>query len=102
MDDSRGCAIKDPSRLSTIKDLLYNVLRGSNHPKTARKTLSPPGVTNRDRRLHQSMLADRDYERIERAGRGGFRDRDKCPLPHVTIIDCLKKDYNVVTMRAKD
>ncbi|TKY63037.1 ACT domain-containing protein ACR6 [Spatholobus suberectus] len=27
-DDSSGCAIKDPSRLSTIRDLLSNVLRG--------------------------------------------------------------------------
>ena len=101
-DDSSGCAIKDPSRLSTIRDLLSNVLRGSNDPKTARTTLSPPGVTNRDRRLHQIMFADRDYERIERAGRGGLRDRDKRPLPHVTVVDCVEKDYTVVTMRAQD
>lgn len=103
-DDSSGSAIKDPSRLSTIRDLLSNVLRGSSDPKTARTTLSPPGVTNRDRRLHQIMFADRDYERIERAGRGGHRDRDrdKRPLPHVTVVDCVEKDYTVVTMRAKD
>lgn len=101
-DDSSGCAIKDPSRLSTIRDLLSNVLRGSNDPKTARTTLSPHGVTNRDRRLHQIMFADRDYERIERAGRGGLRDRDKRPLPHVTVVDCVEKDYTVVTMRAQD
>lgn len=102
-DDSSRCAIKDPSRLSTIRDLLCNVLRGSCDPKTARTTLSPPGVTNRDRRLHQIMFADRDYEkRVERAGQRGIRDRDESPFPHVTVIDCIEKDYTVITMRAKD
>ena len=101
-DDSSGRAIKDPARLSRIRDLLCNVLRGSDDPKTAKTTLSPPGVTNRDRRLHQIMFADRDYERVERAGQGGIRDRDKSPFPHVTVVDCIEKDYTVITMRAKD
>ncbi|KAF7819395.1 ACT domain-containing protein ACR6-like [Senna tora] len=99
-DDCSGCAIEDPSRLSTISDLLCNVLRGDCDPKTARTTLSPPGVTNRDRRLHQIMFADRDYERVERAGKGGIRD--KSSFPNVTVLDCIEKDYTVVTMRAKD
>lgn len=100
-DDCSGCAIEDPSRLSTIRDLLCNVLRADRDPKTARTTLSPPGVTNRDRRLHQIMFADRDYERVERAGgEGGIRD--KSSFPHVTVLDCIEKDYTVVTMRAKD
>lgn len=99
-DDCSGCAIMDPSRLSTIRDLLCNVLRVDSDPKTARTTLSPSGVTNWDRRLHQIMFADRDYERVERAGKGGIRD--KSTFPHVTVLDCIEKDYTVVTMRAKD
>jgi UTP:GlnB (protein PII) uridylyltransferase len=98
-DDSSGFAIEDPSRLSTIRDLLCNVLRGSDDPKTARTALSHPGVTYRDRRLHQIMFADRDYERVERAG---IRERYKSPFPHVTVLDCVERDYTVVTMRAKD
>jgi len=98
-DDSSGCAIEDPSRLSTIRDLLCNVLRGSDDPKTAKTALSHPGVTYRDRRLHQIMFADRDYERVERAG---LRERDKGPFPHVTVSDCTERDYTVVIMRAKD
>lgn len=97
-DDSSGCAIEDPSRLNTISNLLCNVLRGSADPKAARAT----GVTHRDRRLHQIMFADRDYERVERAGQGGVRERDKSLSPHVTILDCIQKDYTVITMRAKD
>ncbi|XP_020980773.1 ACT domain-containing protein ACR6 isoform X2 [Arachis duranensis] len=105
-DDSSGHAIKDPVCLSRIRDLLCNVLRGSDDPKTAKTTLSPPGVTNRGRRLHQIMFADRDYDRVERAGQGRYRDRDRdrdrSRLPNVTVVDCVEKDYTVVTMRAKD
>ncbi|OIW15251.1 hypothetical protein TanjilG_17571 [Lupinus angustifolius] len=102
-DDSTGFAINDPSRLSTIRDLLCNVLRGNSDPKMARTTLSPHGVTNRDRRLHQIMFADRDYEkRVEKTGQRVIRDGDTSSFPHVTAIDCIEKDYTVVTMRAKD
>lgn len=99
-DDATGCAIEDPKRLSTIKELLCNVLKGSNDLKTANMTLSPPGVTHRERRLHQIMFADRDYEKVERAGEG--KVDDKCSRPHVTIVDCIEKDYTVITMRSKD
>ena len=78
-DDSSGCAIKDSSRLLAIRDLLCNVLRGDCDPKTVKTSISQPGVTSRDRRLHQIMFADRDYER---AGQGGTRD--KSSFPHVT------------------
>lgn len=98
-DDSTGCAIKDPKRLSTIRELLCNVLKGNNDLKTAKTTLSSPGVTSRDRRLHQIMFADRDYERVERAGLGKLED--KSSRPHVTVLN-IEKDYTVVTMRSKD
>ncbi|XP_057481323.1 ACT domain-containing protein ACR6 isoform X1 [Actinidia eriantha] len=99
-DDSTGCAIKDPNRLSTIKELLCNVLKGNNDLKTAKMTLSPPGVTHRERRLHQIMFADRDYERNVRAERG--RVEDISLRPHVTVMDCIEKDYTMITMRSKD
>ncbi|XP_059449750.1 ACT domain-containing protein ACR6-like [Corylus avellana] len=99
-DDSTGCAIKDPKRLLTIKELLCNVLKGSDDLKTANMTLSPPGVTNRGRRLHQIMFADRDYERVGGAGLRGVGD--KSSRPHVTVVDCIQKDYTVITMRSKD
>ncbi|XVF18534.1 hypothetical protein REPUB_Repub11eG0030500 [Reevesia pubescens] len=67
-DDSIGCTISDPKRLSAIKELLCNVLTGSDYLKTAKTMLSAPGVMHRERRLHQIMFADRDYERVERAG----------------------------------
>ncbi|KAK1361244.1 ACT domain-containing protein ACR6-like [Heracleum sosnowskyi] len=99
-DDSTGFAVEDPKRLLTIKELLRNVLKGSSDLKTAKMTLSPPGVTHRERRLHQIMFADRDYE-ITESSRDGKSD-DKSSRPHVTIANCIEKDYTVITMRSKD
>ncbi|KAJ0753428.1 putative [Protein-PII] uridylyltransferase [Helianthus annuus] len=64
-DDMTGCAIEDPDRLLTIKNRLCNVFKGNNDLKTAKMTLSPPGSMHRERRLHQIMFADRDYEKVE-------------------------------------
>ncbi|KAJ4822163.1 ACT domain-containing protein acr6 [Turnera subulata] len=99
-DDFTGGAIKDRERLTMIKELLCNVLQGNNNDvKKAKMTLSPPGVTSRDRRLHQIMLADRDYERVERADLGRLEDKSK--RPQVTMLN-IEKDYTVVTMRSMD
>ncbi|KAL6136056.1 hypothetical protein ACLB2K_061357 [Fragaria x ananassa] len=99
-DDTTGCAIKDPNRLASIKELLCNVLRGNNESKAAKMTLATSGVTNRDRRLHQIMFADRDYERVGRAELR--RVEDTGSRPQVTAFDCSQKYYTVITMKAKD
>ncbi|KAL4032253.1 hypothetical protein IC575_005321 [Cucumis melo] len=98
-DDATGRAINDPQRLLTIKELLCNVLRGNGELKEAKMTLSPPGVTSTDRRLHQIMLADRDYER---AVKTKLEVEDKNLRPHVTVLDCSEKDYTVITTRSRD
>ncbi|XWS32617.1 hypothetical protein CRYUN_Cryun22dG0005500 [Craigia yunnanensis] len=98
-DDSTDCAISDPKRHSTIKKLLCNVLKGSDDLKTAKTTLSAPGVMHRERRLHQIMLADRDYERVERAGVRAVEEGSS--RPQVTLLN-IEKDYTVITMRSKD
>lgn len=99
-DGATGYAIEDPNRLTTIKEMLCNVLKGNSDINTVKMTLSPPGVTHRERRLHQIMFADRDYENIERSGGGGVHD--KSSRPHVIVADCTEKDYTVITMRSKD
>ncbi|CAK9184261.1 unnamed protein product [Ilex paraguariensis] len=63
-------------------------------------TLSPPGLTHRERRLHQIMLADWDYEKVGKSERG--RIDDKSSRPHVTIFDRIEKNYAMITMRSKD
>lgn len=95
-DECTGSAIEDPKRLTTIKALLCNVLRGNNDRRTANMTVSL-GVTHTERRLHQMMFADRDYERV-----GMERNDDKSSRPHVALLDCTERDYTVVTMKSKD
>lgn len=95
-DECTGYAIENPKRLTAIKELLCNVLRGNNDPRTAKMTVSLVD-THTERRLHQMMFADRDYERV---GMGGAED--KSSRPHVALSDCFERDYTMVTMRSKD
>ena len=46
------------------------------------------------------MFADRDYE-ITESSRDGKND-EKSSRPHVTVGNCIEKDYTVITMRSKD
>ncbi|XP_042756854.1 ACT domain-containing protein ACR4 isoform X1 [Lactuca sativa] len=93
-DEESGLAITDPKKLSIIKKMLCNVLKGSNKANEA-KTVVSHGVTHTERRLHQMMFADRDYER-----------KDECcsekERPDVKVVNWYDKDYSVVTIRCKD
>ncbi|XP_042047165.1 ACT domain-containing protein ACR6-like isoform X1 [Salvia splendens] len=99
-DHTMGCAIEDPKRLAAIKELLCNVLRGHSDLNSAKMTLTPPGVTHRQRRLHQIMFADRDYEKADNLICGNAHATNS--RPHVIVTDCAEKDYTVITMRSKD
>lgn len=94
-DESTRSAISDPERLSLIKELLRNVLKGSNKSREA-KTVVAHGATNTDRRLHQMMFADRDYERANDEA------QDEKQRPNVDVVNWHDKDYSVVTIRCKD
>ncbi|XP_076895889.1 ACT domain-containing protein ACR6-like [Bidens hawaiensis] len=96
-DDKTNHAVEDTKRLSTIKKLLCNVLKGNNDLKTAKVTLSAPGFVHRQRRLHQIMFAERDYEKVEKTD-----EKDNKLKTRVTVLDCVEKDYTVVTMHCRD
>ncbi|KAK9097145.1 hypothetical protein Sjap_022642 [Stephania japonica] len=65
-DESTGEPITDPSRLAHIKEQLETVV-GAHHAngEKRRVSLSAPAMrrTHTERRLHQLMYADKDYER---------------------------------------
>ncbi|KAK1319149.1 hypothetical protein QJS10_CPB04g00193 [Acorus calamus] len=82
-DDSSGSPIDDPDRLAQIKQLLRHVLKG---------TAVSAGVTHAERRLHQMMYADRDYD----------RDGGCVGETFVTVENCVDKGYSVVNVRCKD
>ncbi|KAL4384720.1 hypothetical protein GQ457_15G004520 [Hibiscus cannabinus] len=81
-------AITDPERLSGIKTLLCNVLKGSNKSSLA-KTVVSRSVTHTERRLHQMMFADRDYERT---GKDVLDERQR---PNADVVNWYDKDYSV-------
>ncbi|GAV81607.1 ACT domain-containing protein [Cephalotus follicularis] len=93
-DKSTNQAIEDPSRLYIIEELLCNVLKGSDC-RMPRMSVSSTGVRHTERRLHQMLYDDRDFERPEMVEYTSSR-------PHVSIIDCSDRDYTVVTIRSKD
>lgn len=103
-DGSTGNAVKDLDRLSKIKELLCNILKGNNDFRTAKTMVSPPGATHRQRRLHQIMFADRDYERIDFSNQSTMEDHNtqKAMRPNVVVTNCKEKDYTVITMSSKD
>lgn len=94
-DEDTGCPITDPERLAMIKKLLCNVLKGSNRSRDA-KTQVSHGVTHTERRLHQLMFADRDYEHTSE---GALNNQER---PNVNVVNWQDKDYSVVTVRCKD
>ncbi|KAH9770051.1 ACT domain-containing protein ACR6 [Citrus sinensis] len=93
-DQSSGCAIEDQKRLLKIKKLLCNVLRTNGDLRTPSMSISSARVLHGERRLHQMLFADRDFERLDCVN---YNSR-----PHVTILDCSDRDYTAVTIRSKD
>lgn len=94
-DEITGRAIDDPTRLSVLDEQLRNLLRGcEDNGRGARANFSM-GSTHVDRRLHQLMLADRDYE-FDEEGMTSFSK------PTITIDQCQDKGYSVVNIRCKD
>ncbi|XP_014522297.1 ACT domain-containing protein ACR3 isoform X2 [Vigna radiata var. radiata] len=98
VNDATNRAVDEPNRLSLMEEQLNNILRGCDGEKVARTSFSM-GFTHMDRRLHQMLFADRDYESYRVA-----RDVN-CPLsfrPKITIERCEEKGYSVVTVKCKD
>jgi UTP:GlnB (protein PII) uridylyltransferase len=94
-DEETSSAITDSQRLSLIKELLCNVLGGGNRKRGA-KTVVTDDSTHTDRRLHQMMFDDRDYERVD------DDDFDEKQRPNVDVVNWSDKDYSVVTIECKD
>ncbi|KAL4575661.1 hypothetical protein LXL04_022512 [Taraxacum kok-saghyz] len=98
-DHDSELAVTDPQRLTAIKQMLSHILEGSNTSREANTVVSH-GVVHTERRLHQMMLADRDYERGTTTGAGGGEDEAR--RPDVNVVNWYDKDCSVVTIRCKD
>ncbi|CAL5437175.1 unnamed protein product [Camellia sinensis] len=93
-DCDSGSPIEDSQKINRIEGRLRNVLKGDNDIRSAKTTVSM-AVTHTERRLHQMMFADRDYERKPIIRTSGDR-------PLVVVQNCLERCYSVVNIQCKD
>ncbi|KAJ6347037.1 hypothetical protein OIU76_003684 [Salix suchowensis] len=95
-DEATGLPIDDPDRLTKIKQLLLCILMGDRDKRSANTAVSV-GSTHKERRLHQMMYADRDYD-MDGADCGSASERN----PFITVENCVDKGYTVVSLRCPD
>lgn len=94
-DCESGSPIEDSKKMERIEVRLRNVLKGDNDIRSAKTTVSL-AITHTERRLHQMMFADRDYDRtpiIKTSGRYS---------PLVSVQNCAEKEYSIVNIQVKD
>lgn len=88
-DDDSG-RVEDSKKLEMMETMLRNVLRGDNDIRSAKTSVSL-AVTHTERRLHQMMFEDRDYDCV-----------NCLDAPLVSVQNYLEKDYSVVNIHCKD
>lgn len=93
-------AVNDEDRLLTIKELLSTVLRGNDGLSRVGKMCVSNGVVHTERRLHQLMFNDRDYEQVQNDW--SIVEQDVDSRPHVVLLDCLERDYTIAILKCKD
>ncbi|KAJ0095811.1 hypothetical protein Patl1_16981 [Pistacia atlantica] len=94
--EATGLPIDDPDTLAKIKQLLLYVLKGDRDKRSANTAVSV-GSTHKERRLHQMMYADRDYDMNDTVGSASERCK-----PLVTVENVSDKGYTVVNLRCPD
>ena len=94
-DCNSGSPIEDRQKIDTIVARLRSVLKGDNDIRSAKTSVSM-AVTHTERRLHQMMFADRDYERKP------ILKLNADNSPAVTVQNCAERGYSVVCVQCKD
>ncbi|XP_042376011.1 ACT domain-containing protein ACR4-like isoform X1 [Zingiber officinale] len=97
-DEESGGAIDNSDRLGNIKRLLRYILVGDRDKRSAKTAISV-GVTHTQRRLHQMLYADRDYDRDDTELEHVSVDRSKLV---VSVENCTEKGYSMVNVRCDD
>lgn len=93
-DCHSGSPIEDSQQIDRIEARLRNVLKGDNDIRSAKTSVSL-AVTHTERRLHQMMFADRDYEREPVL-------QLNSDSPVVTVQHWAERGYSVVNVECKD
>lgn len=96
-DEATLGPIEDYKKMEKIKEALMKVMRGSDD-KLGAKTDFVEGYTHIERRLHQMMFADQDYEVLDRRVKAeSFRDKSK---PIIGVHHC--SGYSLINVQCPD
>lgn len=113
-DESNSMPITDPCRLARIQAQLENVVEAHHcdgERRSVRLAVPTPSLTHTERRLHQLMADNRDYDESLSCtdgvdqywpGMSHGRCSDGNNGTKVTIENCEEKDYSIVTVRSRD
>ncbi|OWM88414.1 ACT domain-containing protein ACR8-like [Punica granatum] len=99
-DKNSGSPIEDSQQIYRIEALLRSVLKGDSDIRSARTSVSMVAVTHTERRLHQMMFADRDYERSRPAAEIAAEDDSSAVA--VTVLNWVEWGYSVVNVQCRD
>ncbi|KAM3014617.1 hypothetical protein FF2_027297 [Malus domestica] len=105
-DGLKGGPITDPVRLAHVEEQLENVIEAHHEEgekRSVKLTTPAGGHTHTERRLHQLMYADDDYESCRGCDGGGSSAHKRgCDRTHVNIESCKEKGYWVVNVSCRD
>ncbi|PIN16933.1 [Protein-PII] uridylyltransferase [Handroanthus impetiginosus] len=121
-DNAKGGLIMDPCQVAQVQAQIENVVEAHHHKderRAVRLAKPAPSRTHTERRLHQLMAADRDYEEcccccccsgnselddiyVYGGCRKGLNSKKGCDGIHVKIENCKENGYSIITVRSRD
>ncbi|XP_009770494.1 ACT domain-containing protein ACR1 [Nicotiana tabacum] len=110
-DELKHGPIQDPYRVAQVQAQLENVVEAHHYDGERRSVrLAAPAAsqTHTERRLHQLMAADRDYEQCCSCGYESsaddevYRQKKGYNGTEVKVENCRQKGYSIVTVRSVD
>lgn len=95
-EDTLG-PIENVKKLDRIKEKLRNIMQGGDEAIVARSDIAE-GFTHLERRLHQLMLADKDYECAEQLRTCTFENEK----PQISVQIGSERGYSVINVKSPD
>ncbi|CAM8986631.1 unnamed protein product [Rhodiola kirilowii] len=109
LDDKTTDSVSDLPYLRKQVEKVVDAHHRAGDRWSVRLTYPSAGATHTERRLHQMMVADRDYEGVdnsapseEKCGCGAGGHKKSCGVTFAYIETCLEKEYSVVNIRSRD
>ena len=97
-EDTLG-PIENVRKLERVKEKLLPIMQGYDHEELARSDIAA-GFIHLERRLHQLMLADEDYDLPEQQSTSANKNGKE--RPQVTVQIGSERNYSVINVKCPD